>query len=185
MAGVERGATGRPRGDAPPAQPVRGLLGRRLRAARSRRPARAQGPLLPANIGAGDELVIGRETLYGTTGIQFIAINTLYQVLADQALEPDLFAQTANRLMIADYFNYRFSGRAVGEVSLASTTQLLDARRGAWATSLMQRFGIPPQSWPEIAPSGTRLGPIQSKITSSVAGACPGLRSGGSCQDRV
>ncbi len=106
--------------------------------------------------------------LYTVTGIQFIALNTLYQILADQEYEPDLFAQTANRLLIADYFNYRFSERAAAEVSLASTTQLYDPRRNTWAVDLMEKFAIPPQSWPEIVPSATRLGPAitddQSKI---------------------
>jgi len=132
--------------------------GRPVRKAHCYRDPRTQGMIEKA------EARVPAADLYATTGIQFIAINTLYQVLADQALEPDLFAQTANRLMIADYFNYRFSGRAVGEVSLASTTQLYDPQHGTWATDLMRRFDIPPESWPEIVPSGTRLGPIQSKI---------------------
>ena len=106
--------------------------------------------------------------LYGTTGIQFIAINTLYQVLADQEFTPDLFAQTANRLLVADYFNYRFSGRVAAEVSLASTTQLYDPKYETWAVGLMEKLGIPPRSWPEIVPSGTCLGPVitddQSRI---------------------
>ena len=130
--------------------------GRPVRRAHCYRDPRTQGMLDKAvtRVPAGE--------LYGTTGIQFIAINTLYQILADQEFTPDLFAQTANRLLVADYFNYRFSGRAAAEVSLASTTQLYDPQHKTWATGLMQRFGIPPQSWPEIVPSGTRLG--QSKI---------------------
>lgn len=128
--------------------------GRPVRNAYSYRDPRTQGMIEKA------EARVPAADLYATTGIQFIALNTLYQVLADQDREPDLFAQTANRLLIADYFNYRFSGRAAAEVSLASTTQLLDARSRAWAAGLMQRFDISPTSWPEVVPSGTRLGPL-------------------------
>ncbi len=62
---------------------------------------------------------VSASELYGATGIQFMEMNTLPQVLADREQESALFQETANRLMIADYFNYRFSGRAVAEVSLA------------------------------------------------------------------
>ena len=135
--------------------------GRPLRKAYCYRDPRTQGMIEKA------EERVPAADLYAATGIQFIAINTLYQVLADQEREPNLFTRTANRLMIADYFNYRFSGRAVAEVSLASTTQLYDPQHETWATDVMQRFDIPPESWPEIAPSATRLGPVQSKIRNS------------------
>lgn len=102
-----------------------------------------------------------REQIYSTTGIQFLPINTLYQVLADRRTEPDLVEQTALRLPIADYFHYRLSGKAVAERSMASTTQLLDVRTGDWATGLMERFDIDPATWPEVVPSATRLGPLE------------------------
>ena len=128
--------------------------GRHVRKAYCYRDPRTQGMMEKAEARAP------AAALYAATGIQFIAINTLYQILADQEHEPGLFAQTANRLMIADYFNYRFSGRAVAEVSLASTTQLLNARSRTWAFGLMEKFDIPPQSWPPVVPSATPLGPV-------------------------
>jgi len=114
------------------------------------------------------EALVPAADLYGTTGIQFISINTLYQVLADQVLEPDLFARTVSRLLIADYFNYRFSGRAAAEVSLASTTQLLDARHRIWAAELMERFGISEETWPPVVISGTRLGRVMANTPAPV-----------------
>lgn len=102
-----------------------------------------------------------REAIYSTTGIQFLPINTLYQVLADHRREPDLVDRTALRLPIADYLHYRLCGEAVAERSMASTTQLLDVRTGDWATDLMGRFGIDPDPWPRIVPPATRLGPLR------------------------
>lgn len=96
--------------------------------------------------------------IYAVTGIQFMEFNTLYQVYADLKLEPELFERTSNRLMIADYFNHRFGGCAVAEVSMASTTQLMDARKNIWSVELMDRLGMSAATWPEIVPSGTRLG---------------------------
>jgi rhamnulokinase len=102
-----------------------------------------------------------RTEIYDTTGIQFLPINTLYQVLADQRMEPELAERTALRLPIADYLHYRLCGEAVAERSMASTTQLLDVRTGDWATGLMERLGIDPDTWPRVVPPATRLGPLR------------------------
>lgn len=104
--------------------------------------------------------LVSREAIYETTGIQFMPINTLYQVRADRKMEPELVEQTAQRLFIADYFHYRYAGRAVAEKTVASTSQLLNVRTKDWATDLMDTLGIDPIPWPEIVPPGTRLGPM-------------------------
>lgn len=96
--------------------------------------------------------------LYAATGVQFMEVNTVYQALADRILEPELTARTAVRLMIADYFHYRFCGRAVAERTLASTTQLVDVRSGDWAFDLIRRLQLAPGTWPPIVPPGTPIG---------------------------
>ncbi len=106
--------------------------------------------------------------LYERTGIQLIRINTLYQMLADLEDEPLLARNTASRLFIADYFNYRFSGRAVAELSMASTSQLVNARTQEWDWALMEQFGVDPAPWPPIVPPGTCLGPLTTEIAGGV-----------------
>lgn len=106
----------------------------------------------------------GREKIYATTGIQFLPINTLYQVLADQRTEPETVADTAQRLPIADYVHYRFTGRPVTELSMASTTQLMNVHTGEWARDLMLEFNIDPETWPKIVPPTTRLGTLRGGI---------------------
>jgi rhamnulokinase len=105
-------------------------------------------------------LVGGADALYGTTGIQFLEINTLPQVVADLEDEPELVARTASRLLIAEYFMYRLSGQMVAERTMASTTQLMDARRRVWARELIRAIGDEPSRWPRIVPPGTVLGPV-------------------------
>lgn len=102
-----------------------------------------------------------REEIYARTGTQFMPINTLYQVRADREMEPELVAQTAQRLFIADYLQYRYAGRAVAELSIASTAQLMDVRTHEWATDLMETLKIDPSTWPEIVSPGTRLGSFE------------------------
>lgn len=96
--------------------------------------------------------------IYEATGIQFMPINTLYQVVAELRDEPELAAPTTQRLPIADYFNFRFSGRPVSEISLASTTQLMRVGVPRWATELLDPLSIPASGWPDIVPSGSLLG---------------------------
>lgn len=101
--------------------------------------------------------------LYSRTGIQLLEINTLFQLIADLHEEPERVGQTALRLLIADYWLYRFSGRAAAERTMASTTQLVNIRSGTWDGELMRRLGIAAEGWPDIVPPGTVLGPLQAQ----------------------
>jgi rhamnulokinase len=100
----------------------------------------------------------GRERIFEQTGIQFMPINTIYQLLSlAQAGSPQL-AAARSFVTIPDLLNYWLTGTIACEVSNASTTQLYNPRSGAWATELMADLGIPPAIFPALAPPGTRLG---------------------------
>lgn len=101
---------------------------------------------------------VPRAQIFARTGIQFIPINTLYQLLSlVESGSPQL--QIAETFLTApDLFNYWLTGEKVCEYSNATTTQLLDATTGAWATDLMDALGIPGRIFPEVVPPGTRLG---------------------------
>lgn len=112
--------------------------------------------------------------LYARTGIQFLEFNTLFQVAADLALEPDVVAQTETRLLIADYLLYRLSGVAIAERTLASTTGLFDAEAGTWDADLIERLGDRPARWPRIVEPGTVLGPVLPEaLPDGIAGEAP------------
>jgi len=101
---------------------------------------------------------ISRERLYEITGIQYLPFNTLFQILADQAYEPDGQQDVRNRLLIADYFNHILGGRAVIDLSMASTTHMVDASTQDWSDEILAAFGIGRSTLPEIVPSGTVIG---------------------------
>src|SRR5437773_3149150 len=77
---------------------------------------------------------IPREDIYFATGIQFMPINTLYQLVAAQRDTPDLLRAAKTLLTIPDLFHYWLSGNAVCEFTNASTTQLVNPVTRAWAT---------------------------------------------------
>lgn len=105
---------------------------------------------------------VPREEIYATTGIQFLPINTLYQLLAMEGsplLEP---ARTL--LMIPDLIGYWITGVRACELTNASTTQLYDPRSGDWAYGLLEKMGLPARVFGEIIAPGTELGPLVPEV---------------------
>ena len=107
---------------------------------------------------------VGREKIFSETGIQFMALNTLYQLMADMETSPELAKQAEGFLCIADYLNFLFSGVRKAEESLASTTQIYNPATRAWSDVLISEFGFPKSSFPGIVPSGTVLGPLTDAV---------------------
>lgn len=107
---------------------------------------------------------VDRETVFENTGIQFMSINTLYQLLSDVEKNGPVLQAAEGFLNIGDYFNYLLSGVPRAEESLASTTQLYDPRTRQWSQEIIRRFELPAQLFPEIVPPGTRLGKLRPEI---------------------
>ncbi|HSM56274.1 MAG TPA: rhamnulokinase family protein [Candidatus Sulfomarinibacteraceae bacterium] len=101
---------------------------------------------------------VPRDEIFRRTGIQFMPINTLYQLLSLARRRSPQLEVAATFLTMPDLLNYWLTGARVCEYTIASTTQMLDARSGEWATDIMERLDIPAHIFPDIAPPGTRLG---------------------------
>lgn len=113
---------------------------------------------------AGEQAMLARvpwEAIYAETGIQRMAINTVFQLAAEN---PRRLKRARHLLMIGDAFNYLLSGVAKAEVSLASTTQLYNPVQRAWSATLAGALDLPAGLLPEIVPSGTVLGPVKADI---------------------
>ena len=99
--------------------------------------------------------------VFAETGIQFMPLNTLYQLAAE---EPARLGEASQMLMIADAFNFWLSGTARIEESNASTTQLYDPRARLWSGKLLQVLELPGKLFPQIVSSGTRLGTLTPEL---------------------
>ena len=104
------------------------------------------------------------ETLYEETGIQFMQINSLFQMAAES---PERIERMRTFLPLGDGFNYLLSGVAKAEISLASTTQLYNPRTRNWSDKLLEAFGWPRAKFPELIPSGTRLGKLKPELAAA------------------
>jgi len=98
------------------------------------------------------------ERLYAATGIQTMPINTVFQLLAD---ESSAALQAAQRIaLVPDLLALWLCGELANERTNASTTGLLDARRGEWASELIGALGLPERLFGPLAEPGTELGPL-------------------------
>ncbi len=111
---------------------------------------------------------VPREQIFAQTGVQFIQINTLYQLLAMVRAGSAALGAAHTLLMIPDLFNFWLTGRKVSEFTIASTTQCYNPRAGGWARDLLERLGIPPHIFAEIVPPGTVLGPLAPDLAAEL-----------------
>ena len=96
-----------------------------------------------------------RERIYAATGVQFLPINTIYQLCATS---PEILARAESFLTIPDLLNYWLTGRKFNEYTNASTTQLLDARTRDWAWELIGEVGLPARIFQPVIQPGTQPG---------------------------
>jgi rhamnulokinase len=115
---------------------------------------------------------IPKEEIYQATGIQFMPINTLYQLFAAHRDTPTTIAAAKQLLTIPDLFHYWLTGNAVCEYTNATTTQMVDPVRRTWAADLLRRLGLRSELPAPIVEPGTVLGSLLPGIVqhSSLAG---------------
>jgi len=111
---------------------------------------------------------VPRAEIFEQTGIQFMQINSLYQLLSMVVSGLPALDIAETFLTMPDLFNYWLTGRKVCEFSIATTTQCYDPRKGDWAIPLLERLGIPTHIFPEIVPPGTVLGQLLPSVAEEI-----------------
>lgn len=112
--------------------------------------------------------VVARREIYASTGVQFMELNTLYQLLADRDEDPDRLEATASLLFMPNLLNFWLTGERCAEESIASTSQMFDPRARAWARPLIERLGLPVEILPTVVPSGSEVGRLTSGVAEEV-----------------
>lgn len=102
--------------------------------------------------------LVGRDTIFEATGIQFMQLNSLYQLLALKRANSPALKAARTFLTMPDLFNYWLTGKKMGEFTIATTTQCYDPRACNWAMALLDQLGIPAHIFPEVVQPGTQLG---------------------------
>ncbi|WP_315003655.1 rhamnulokinase family protein [uncultured Selenomonas sp.] len=121
-------------------------------------------------VGIADEAFqkISRDTLYRITGNQIMEINTIFQLLALKQKRPELLERAKTLLLMPDLLNYFLSGEKKTEYSIATTTQMLDARSRTWSREVLDALGLPAQMLTEIVPTATPIGHMTEELSAEL-----------------
>ena len=106
--------------------------------------------------------VIAPVDLYARTGLQFLRLNTIYQMTAARGTAAFEVARTM--LMIPDLFGFWLSGVRVAEVTNASTTGLLDVTRRTWDERLIASLAFPPSLFAPLGVPGEVIGSLRADV---------------------
>ena len=102
-----------------------------------------------------------RHEHYAHNGTQVMEINTLFQLLA---LKESSLPSEATLLFMPDLFSYYLTGVANNEYTIATTSELLNARTRGWDWELIDDAGLPRSLFGPIVMPGTVRGPILPHI---------------------
>ncbi len=124
----------------------------------------------PRNQAAYEMVVaqLGAERIYQTTGIQFMALNTLYSLSAHALADPGALAGADRLLFMPDLLHYWLSGEMAVEATIASTSQMVDCHTGAWAHSMLDELKLPVDILQPIVAPGTVLGTIRPQLATDL-----------------
>lgn len=108
---------------------------------------------------------VPRQEIFEQTGIQFMQINSLIQLISMQLNDPQFLTFADKFLMVADFFHWLLCGSKVVEFTNATTSQCLHPTTGDWSNDLLRKFDIPTKIFPEVVPPGTKLGTLRKEIS--------------------
>jgi rhamnulokinase len=105
-----------------------------------------------------------RAEVFRQTGIQFMEINSLYQLYAISRDSPRLLDLTAKLLFMPDLFNYFLTGTYACERTIASTSQIYNPVKKGFATDMLRQLGIHGSFFAELVDPGAPLGPVLPQV---------------------
>lgn len=105
------------------------------------------------------------EEIYSRTGIQFMAINSLYQLMAIKKMKEHKLKIGKNILFMPDLFNYFLTGEIKSEYTIASTSQFMNVHEKQFDKELLAKLGLPHGLLAPIVKPGYNLGKLLQEIT--------------------
>ena len=114
--------------------------------------------------------LVPQRRVYELTGIQFMQLNTLFQLYAHIQEIPRRFENGEQILFMPDLFNFLLSGAMKTEFTISTTSQLYNPRPKQWEKELFAALGVPLSAMQEIVQPGSVLGPLRENISREVSG---------------
>ncbi len=129
----------------------------------------------PFTTGLPEELFSGPSAAehYAEAGIQIMPINSIYQLYGLKK-EGDARLETAGKLLfMPDLFSYYLTGTANNEYTIASTSELINARTRGWNRNLIDRLGLPQRLFGDIVMPGTSRGQLLPEVAAEIGVSYP------------
>jgi rhamnulokinase len=110
---------------------------------------------------------VPRADIFAQSGLQFMELNSLYQLLAWKEHSPAILDAAETLLFTPDFLHWALCGVKRAEFTIASTSQFLHPLKRTWALPLLQKLGLPTHFLPKIVPPGTTLGKFRKSLADS------------------
>ena len=107
---------------------------------------------------------VPRTKIFAQSGLQFMELNSLYQLIAWQQHSPAILDAADTLLFMPDFLHWAMCGAKKAEFTIASTSQFVHPLRRSWSLPLLKQFGIPTHFLPKIVQPGTTLGPLRKSL---------------------
>ncbi len=107
---------------------------------------------------------IPRTEIFAQTGIQFMQLNTLYQLFSMALAKSALFDIAARFVTIPDLFNYWLSGKITNEFTISTTTQCFNPLGADWSRGMLDELGIPSRLFGSVTAPATVIGELLPEV---------------------
>lgn len=111
---------------------------------------------------------VSAEKRFSMAGIQIMEINTVYRLMAMRDEQPQLLDAASMMLFMPDLFSYFLTGNPNVEYTIATTSELVDARTRNWNFGLIDSLGLPRQLFGPIVMPGTVRGRLTAKVLRTI-----------------
>lgn len=108
---------------------------------------------------------ITRDRIYHLTGIQFMELNSLYQLYAMKKANHPFLSIAKDLLFIPDTLNYMLTGIKKTEFTFATTSQLFNPVKQEWEKELFDALEVPIGLMQDVVKPGTIIGNLNQYIT--------------------
>ncbi|MCQ2396365.1 MAG: rhamnulokinase [Lentisphaeria bacterium] len=107
---------------------------------------------------------ISKDDIYSETGIQFMTLNTIFQLSASIRDNEAALQQADKLLFMPNALTYLLCGKVAAEYSIATTSQLFNPNTGDWSWKIIDALGLKRSLFPQITPSCTIAGTLTEEI---------------------
>jgi rhamnulokinase len=107
---------------------------------------------------------VPRAEIFKQSGLQFMELNSLYQLLAWKQHAPAILEATDTLLFMPDFLHWAMCGVKRAEFTIASTSQFVHPLKRDWSLPLLKKLGLPTHFLPKIVMPGTTLGTFRKSL---------------------